>query len=175
MDVETTRRALKSVTREHIEQAIADLAAGMQHAFGDSTGYDVMHEGRRYFPKAVIGIAAGKIIGNPLGPYDFKGGIGSKCFRVLESYGFTIVTKGDTSPYADELDESQEHVEGASVSILVNRYERDAKARQRCIDHFGAQCSVCDFDFARTHAPIGEGFIHVHHIVPLSEIARFIA
>jgi hypothetical protein len=41
----------------------------------------------------VIGLAAGKILGKPLGPYDFKGGLKSKCFRILETHGFTIVTK----------------------------------------------------------------------------------
>ena len=30
-------------------------------------------EGRRYPPKAVVGLAAGKITGQTLGPYDFKG------------------------------------------------------------------------------------------------------
>jgi 5-methylcytosine-specific restriction protein A len=32
-------------------------------------------------------------LGEPLGPDDFKGGLESKCFRVLEANGFTIVDK----------------------------------------------------------------------------------
>lgn len=170
VDAKTTRRALNGIRREHIELAIDDLANGVPHEFGDSTGYDVLHEGCRYFPKAVIGIAAGKFIGTPLGPYDFKGGLKSKCFRILEANGFTIVTKDDTSPYADEVDETVGHIEGAVLQVFVNRYERDQEARRRCIDHYGAVCCVCDFDFARMYGAIGQGFIHVHHIVPLSVI-----
>jgi hypothetical protein len=78
---------------EHIIAAIHDLDAGVRHQFGESTIYDLLYEGRRYPPKAVVGLAAGKILGSPLGPYDFKGGLESKCFEVLEKNGFTIVPK----------------------------------------------------------------------------------
>ena len=87
-----------SISRDHILTAISHLRGGGGHAFGDSTGYDVLFEGHRFPPKAVVGIAAGQVLGQQLGPYDFKGGIQSKCFRVLHKNGFTIVTKGGTLP-----------------------------------------------------------------------------
>ena len=47
-----------------------------------------------------VGLAAGKLTGKPLGPYDFKGGLGTKCFKVLASNGFDIVPKrgADANP-----------------------------------------------------------------------------
>jgi 5-methylcytosine-specific restriction protein A len=78
---------------EHIIAAIHDIDAGVHHGFGESTVYDLLYEEHRYPPKAVVGLAAGKILGIPLGPYDFKGGLESKCFEVLEKNGFTIVPK----------------------------------------------------------------------------------
>lgn len=81
------------IAREHLLAAIRDLDAGAVHRFGMSTGYDVLHEGRRYPPKPVVGLAAGKLTGKLLGPYDFKGGLGTKCFKVLASNGFDIVPK----------------------------------------------------------------------------------
>lgn len=60
---ETTRRPAmpqsipKGLTREHGLRAIADLEAGVEHPFGAPTGYELVHEGRRYPPKAVIGLA----------------------------------------------------------------------------------------------------------------------
>src|SRR5215510_16022048 len=78
------------IARGHIVAAIRDLDRDARHAFGESTGYDVFFEGHRYAPKAVVGLAAGKISGTPLGPYDFKGGLQSKCFRILDSLGFFI-------------------------------------------------------------------------------------
>jgi hypothetical protein len=75
------------ISSQHILTALADLDTDAHHEFGESTGYDVLHQGRRYPPKAVIGLAAGKILGKPLGPYDFKGGLTSKCFRILRANG----------------------------------------------------------------------------------------
>ena len=31
---------------------------------------------------------------------------------------------------------------------------------------------ICGFDFEKTYGEIGKGFIHVHHIVPVSEIGE---
>lgn len=61
-------------------------------------------------------------------------------------------------------------IEGAKKEITVNAFERSAKARKKCIEHHGCYCSVCKFDFKHLYGSLGEGFIHVHHIKPLSEI-----
>ncbi|NLE27829.1 MAG: hypothetical protein GX625_21330, partial [Clostridiaceae bacterium] len=62
--------------------------------------------------------------------------------------------------------------EGAVSKIVVNRYERDKKARTECIDHYGCRCAVCGFDFEKVYGPIGQNKIHVHHLIPLSEIRQ---
>ncbi|MBU1405163.1 MAG: HNH endonuclease [Proteobacteria bacterium] len=62
--------------------------------------------------------------------------------------------------------------EGAKKSIIVNVYERDPSARKACINHWGAKCIVCGFDFESAYGEIGKGFIHVHHLVPLSSIGK---
>ncbi len=62
--------------------------------------------------------------------------------------------------------------EGAKKQITVNAYERNNQARQECIAHHGCRCSVCDFDFEKMYGNLGEGFIHVHHIKPLSKIGK---
>ncbi|MED0747481.1 hypothetical protein P4S80_16600, partial [Aeribacillus composti] len=38
-------------------------------------------------------------------------------------------------------------VEGAKKQISVNAYERNPIARQKCLDYYGYNCSVCDFNF----------------------------
>ena len=60
--------------------------------------------------------------------------------------------------------------EGAKKSIVVNSYERNPIARQRCIDHWQAQCSICSFNFEAAYGLLGKGFIHVHHLTPISQI-----
>lgn len=60
--------------------------------------------------------------------------------------------------------------EGSKQRITVNAYERNAKARKICIAHYGACCQVCNLDFGKRYGEVGKGFIHVHHIKPLSDI-----
>ncbi|MEH0759292.1 MULTISPECIES: HNH endonuclease [Vibrio] len=67
-------------------------------------------------------------------------------------------------------EESDGYVEGSSVSIKVNRFERSTQARNACIAHYGAICKVCDINFSDVYGDIGTGFIHVHHVKPISEI-----
>lgn len=74
--------------------------------------------------------------------------------------------------YPDEISEKEETkiLEGSKKQVLVNVYERDTKARQACLDEFGYICKICDFDFEKKYGLIGKEFIHVHHLIPLSEI-----
>jgi len=62
--------------------------------------------------------------------------------------------------------------EGAKKKIYVNAYERSSKAREECIEHYGAICSVCNFDFEKVYGSLGKGYIHVHHLIALSEIKK---
>lgn len=62
--------------------------------------------------------------------------------------------------------------EGAKQSITVNRYERNNQARKKCIEYYGTGCYVCGFNFEEIFGEIGQGFIHVHHLTPLSEISQ---
>jgi hypothetical protein len=48
--------------------------AGAAHPFGRPTGYEMLYEGRRYAPKAVIGLACLYSIGKVMQPSDFSGG-----------------------------------------------------------------------------------------------------
>ena len=160
----------EEITSAHIIKAIRKISSGAPNKFAESTGYDVLFEGRRYAPKAVVGVAAEELLGEELGPYDFKGGLKSKCFRILESNGFAIVTKGDTALFPEEIEEN--YLEGNVREVKVNRFERDSGARKKCIKHYGLSCQVCDFDFEKKYGAIGEGFIHVHHILPLASIGK---
>lgn len=68
--------------------------------------------------------------------------------------------------------EASDMLEGDRITIQVNRFERDLTARKRCVQIFGTQCVVCGFDFGRTYGEIGAGFIHVHHLTPLSMVGE---
>jgi 5-methylcytosine-specific restriction protein A len=61
-------------------------------------------------------------------------------------------------------------VEGAVVEVISRRYERSRINRAACIELQGARCVICNFDFGEAYGSIGEGFIHVHHVVSVSTV-----
>lgn len=58
--------------------------------------------------------------------------------------------------------------EGATRTIQVDAYERNPEARRRCIEAHGTSCVVCGFSFGTVYGDFAHGFIHVHHLSPLS-------
>lgn len=76
--------------------------------------------------------------------------------------------------YPDEVSpaecENRGFVEGATRQVLVNRYEREPRARAACIQHWGAVCYVCGFDFQKIYGDMGRGFIHVHHLIDIASV-----
>jgi 5-methylcytosine-specific restriction enzyme A len=77
-----------------------------------------------------------------------------------------------TNIFPDEVHEFQVFREGAQCQVSVNAYERSPVARQKCIEHYGASCYVCDFNFGVVFGELGEGFIHVHHLLSLSDVGE---
>lgn len=69
----------------------------------------------------------------------------------------------------EEAATSQLLKEGATKQITVNKYERSAVAKKKCIEAHGTRCCICSFDFGSFYGPFASGFIHVHHLNPLAE------
>ena len=63
----------------------------------------------------------------------------------------------------------KKYKEGSRKLVSSYRYERDPRVREACIQHYGTNCAICGFDFGKVFGVIGEGYIHVHHLTPLSE------
>jgi len=84
------------LSKEHVVKALIDLDSGVDHLFGAPTGYELVHDGKRYAPKAVVGLACRYSIGRILTPAEFSGGEapGQANFD-LRKLGFTVVPKGE--------------------------------------------------------------------------------
>jgi hypothetical protein len=78
----------------------------------------------------------------------------------------------NSSVLPEEIVGNQMYQEGAKKQITVNTYERSDTARKKCIQHYGVKCFVCGFDFQNKYGDVGIGFIHVHHLQPLSTITE---
>lgn len=88
----------KGLTKEHVLKTLADLDAGIEHPFGTPTGYELVHDQKRYAPKAVVGLACRYSIGRILQPEEFSGGEApGQANFVLRELGFIVqnMTKED--------------------------------------------------------------------------------
>lgn len=94
--------------------------------------------------------------------------ITGELLNFIESY------MGDSGEWSDpaELGTDNTVYEGAKKTVTVNQYERNQIARQKCIKINGCRCAVCGIDFESMYGEIGRGFIHVHHVVPISSIGE---
>ena len=81
------------ITREDVENAILDYQKGVPHGFGNSTTYDLIYDGSRFPPKAILGLAARRVAGRILEPNEFSAGEDSQCFKILRELGFEIGAK----------------------------------------------------------------------------------
>src|SRR5690242_6262723 len=86
------------LTREHVFLALSELGGGIEHPFGPPTKYELVHDGRRYAPKAVIGLAFKRLRGRILLPDEFSGGEApGQANYVLRKLGFTVVSRDDAA------------------------------------------------------------------------------
>ena len=65
---------------------------------------------------------------------------------------------------------SIQRVHGSASPLTLT--SANPKAHAACIERHGHSCAVCGFDFARVYGTLGEGFIHVHHVVPIGKIGE---
>jgi 5-methylcytosine-specific restriction protein A len=70
----------------------------------------------------------------------------------------------------DYIEEITIYYEGIQNKYLTNVYERNPKAREMCLKHYGYKCIICGFDFEKIYGEIGKGIIHVHHLNKISQI-----
>lgn len=109
-------------------------------------------------------------------PFEYAGC--AKPRKVLASSPVEVVWAFETDDrepvYFEGPDELPvgEYREGSARQVKVNVYERDRNARQACILHYGLACVVCGLVFEERYGELGCGYIHVHHVVPISEIGE---
>ena len=111
-----------------------------------------------------------------------------------DAMGQSAVWYGDNSPYGEELarkiwaiaeghvvddtdnsrpDEADvPYTEGGKKEVVVNAYERNEKARKKCVKIYGHKCQICHFDFQDVYGERGKEYIHVHHKKALAEIGE---
>jgi Domain of unknown function (DUF3883) len=107
--------------KEHVLQALNDLDGGIDHPFGAPTGYELLHDGKRYAPKAVVGLACRYHLGRVLQPEEFSGGEApGQANFILRKLGFTVVRKGEEA--AEEEKPAHKDWSEQEVGLIVADY-----------------------------------------------------
>src|SRR4051812_5391861 len=107
------------LAREHVLRALADFDAGIDHPFGQPTGYELVHDGKRYPPKAAVGLAFRYSIGRVLEPHEFSGGESpGQANFVLRKLGFTVASKAEQEQETQTGKDWTEH----EVRLIVADY-----------------------------------------------------
>lgn len=74
----------------------------------------------------------------------------------------------DSQP--DVIGEAFAAQEGQRSQAFCGKYERSARNRALCLEHFGFTCVACGVTPELIYGPIGKRIIHIHHLVPLSQM-----
>jgi 5-methylcytosine-specific restriction protein A len=145
-----------------------------QPAYSESREHVRLVEEEGYRLKTLPMVYSAENEGDGTGPSKIGEIIPELSSKSLVRVGKCWYACGESSdqPLPEELDENQKIVEGASRRVSINAYERSPTARKKCLDARGYACTVCGFDFEETYGPVGRHYIHVHHIVAMSEIGR---
>lgn len=114
----------RGLTRDHVLRALADLDAGVVHSFGEPTKYELVHGGKRYAPKAVIGLACRYLTGTILSHKQFSGGDApGHANHVLRRLGFTVVSKGEAVAGEDEPQGRKDWSAGEVALVVADYFE----------------------------------------------------
>lgn len=81
-----------------------------------------------------------------------------------------VIEEVEDAAFMDEEEASS--VEGRSIQAFQRRYERDPKLRKlklASVRRAGRPiaCEACTFDFGAFYGEHGDGYIEVHHVIPL--------
>jgi hypothetical protein len=160
----------RQVTFAMIDEAITEYLSGAEHNFHGSRDYDLLlPSGERLPPKAVFGLALGRLIGRPATPGDFSAGLTELCFKIIEGAGYPIVPKGEQVPaLPTDSDDERSWAEGSKRRVLHLRRERapglaKMKKRRFVEEHGHLFCERCHLVPSHEFGPVGDACIEVHH------------
>jgi putative restriction endonuclease len=93
--------------------------------------------------------------------------ISEKIYQSIVSQANLVDVSEEAYPTQDAFYELT-YNEGGKVLVYTTKYERNKKIRTAVIKIHGTTCMICEFNFQKIYGKLGKGFIHVHHLKPIS-------
>lgn len=153
---------------------------GSIHADKNSTKGDLFAviEDFKFFESAVPNKVGGIYL-EPIPPKlkdnYWRNGVRAIDQTVFDSICSQAVLSGEQINDNKRTDNEQEFettvtgIEGKKITYFGVRYERSPKLRRQAIAIHGVACNACGFDFEKAYGEHAKGFVHVHHVKPISE------
>ena len=169
------------ISADDVKSAIRRYDAGLRpYRFTQPRAwYLVTSKGRAYPLKYIYALAIGRQPGtfNTSEPIQVIQKLGFKIRRLSKNLEVGSMKRYSASAKSDqylpdEIPKPETVIEGAKLTVVINKYERNLPARIKCIETWGVSCAVCNFNFEQTYGSRGTRYIHVHHLKPLSEIGE---
>jgi len=94
------------------------------------------------------------------------------CFGelLLDSMSTILCLVVSQEEWVESSEAPSSKLEGERQSVVLSKPERNRYNRAICLQFHGFACFGCGFKMDEIYGPIGSGVIHVHHLVPLSEL-----
>jgi predicted HNH restriction endonuclease len=92
--------------------------------------------------------------------------------RIIDEAGIDLddYEKSDFNDFQQgESGSFESRQEGNKRKVFTTVYERDQQLREQAVAIHGLSCIACGFNFKERYGDWGEGFIHIHHVVPISD------
>lgn len=129
------------------------------------------------FPKAVLAKVNNKFIekipANRISNYwrDAVRPIDEEIYQHIISESGLMVNQSLLNDASQGLEASfeSEKTEGTKKYKYSSYYERNPKLRKQALLIHGLTCKACGLNFENKYGILGKGFIHVHHLKPISE------
>lgn len=98
-----------------------------------------------------------------------------ECFNsfgelLLDSLSTILCLVINQEEWVESSDDPSSKFEGERHSVVLSKPERNRYNRAICLQFHGFACFGCGLKMDEIYGPIGSGVIHVHHLVPLSDL-----
>ncbi|MDE6538138.1 MAG: HNH endonuclease [Muribaculaceae bacterium] len=95
----------------------------------------------------------------------------TEALRLFENYLRRPAVKGNKTIFSEDKEATNSELlsEGDLVELHITKHERNPELRRRCIEFHGWRCKACGLDFVEKYGELGEDFIEVHHLFPISQ------
>ncbi|MFL3649810.1 MAG: HNH endonuclease [Pseudoalteromonas sp.] len=91
--------------------------------------------------------------------------------NIKTTFSYETLNLSKVNNEINDFDNTLESIiEGQKSQRFVTIYERNPKLKKQAIAIHGNSCHACGFNFGNFYGAYADGYIHIHHVTPVSEL-----